>query len=125
MFDCIGIAVEKIEPAIEFCSLLGLRFVQSSPDHFEAKTQSGIRIMLDTVSFLKKVNPNWKKTENPSTTLGFAKESTTEVDELCNLIKNSGYQIVKKPWDAFWGQRYACVLDPDGNQIDIFAPIGS
>ena len=29
----------------------------------------------------------------------------------------------KAPWDAFWGQRYACVLDPDGNQIDLFAQI--
>lgn len=28
---------------------------------------------------------------------------------------------VKEPWDAFWGQRYCSVMDPDGNQIDIFA----
>jgi hypothetical protein len=27
------------------------------------------------------------------------------------------------PWDAFCGQRYACVLDPDGNQIDLFADL--
>jgi len=26
-------------------------------------------------------------------------------------------------WNAFWGQRYACVLDPDGNQIDLFASL--
>ncbi|MCZ6462364.1 MAG: glyoxalase, partial [Actinobacteria bacterium] len=25
--------------------------------------------------------------------------------------------------DAFWGQRYATVLDPDGNAIDLFAPL--
>jgi uncharacterized glyoxalase superfamily protein PhnB len=29
----------------------------------------------------------------------------------------------KEPWDAFWGQRYASVKDPDGNQIDLFAPL--
>jgi uncharacterized glyoxalase superfamily protein PhnB len=23
--------------------------------------------------------------------------------------------------DAFWGQRYATVLDPDGNPVDLFA----
>ncbi len=28
----------------------------------------------------------------------------------------------KEPWDAFRGQRYASVKDPDGNQIDLFAP---
>lgn len=26
-----------------------------------------------------------------------------------------------EPWDAFWGQRYATVKDPDAYQIDIFA----
>jgi uncharacterized glyoxalase superfamily protein PhnB len=29
----------------------------------------------------------------------------------------------KEPWDAFWGQRYASVKDPDGNQVDLFAPL--
>ena len=27
-----------------------------------------------------------------------------------------------EPFDAFWGQRYATVLDPDGNAVDLFAP---
>jgi uncharacterized glyoxalase superfamily protein PhnB len=25
--------------------------------------------------------------------------------------------------DAFWGQRYATVLDPDGNSVDLFASL--
>jgi uncharacterized glyoxalase superfamily protein PhnB len=29
----------------------------------------------------------------------------------------------RAPWDAFWGQRYASVKDPDGNQVDLFAPL--
>ncbi|MGB5655838.1 MAG: glyoxalase, partial [Acidimicrobiia bacterium] len=29
----------------------------------------------------------------------------------------------RAPFDAFWGQRYATVLDPDGNGVDLFAPI--
>lgn len=24
---------------------------------------------------------------------------------------------------AFWGQRYAVVRDPDGNDVDLFAPL--
>lgn len=27
------------------------------------------------------------------------------------------------PFDAPWGQRYATVLDPDGNGVDLFAPL--
>jgi hypothetical protein len=29
----------------------------------------------------------------------------------------------KEPWDAFLGQRYAVVSDPDGNHVDLFAPL--
>ncbi len=29
----------------------------------------------------------------------------------------------KEPWDAFWGQRYAQAKDPDGNVVDLFAPL--
>jgi uncharacterized glyoxalase superfamily protein PhnB len=32
---------------------------------------------------------------------------------------------LRSPFDAFWGQRYATVLDPDGNTVDLFAPLGS
>jgi len=34
-----------------------------------------------------------------------------------------GHRAHKAPWDAFWGQRYAQVLDPDGNSVDLFAPL--
>ena len=27
--------------------------------------------------------------------------------------------------DAFWGQRYTTVLDPDGNSVDLFAALPS
>jgi len=30
---------------------------------------------------------------------------------------------VKEPWDAFWGQRYALVEDPDGAHVSIFCPL--
>jgi hypothetical protein len=29
----------------------------------------------------------------------------------------------KEPWDAFLGQRYAVVADPDANHVDLFAPL--
>lgn len=31
----------------------------------------------------------------------------------------AGYRGVKEPFDAFWGMRYATVLDPDGNGVDL------
>ena len=38
-------------------------------------------------------------------------------------LVGAGYHGELKPWDAFWGQRYAVVHDPDGNGVDLFAPL--
>jgi uncharacterized glyoxalase superfamily protein PhnB len=32
-----------------------------------------------------------------------------------------GFTGFKPPWDAFWGQRYAILEDPDGNHVSLFA----
>ena len=38
-------------------------------------------------------------------------------------LTDAGYHGHLKPWDAFWGQRYAVLHDPDGNGVDLFAPL--
>ena len=35
----------------------------------------------------------------------------------------AGYTGRQPPFDAFWGQRYATVLDPDGTPVDLFSPL--
>jgi uncharacterized glyoxalase superfamily protein PhnB len=39
-------------------------------------------------------------------------------------LTTAGAPGYKEPWDAFWGQRYAQVKDPDGNGVDLFAALG-
>jgi uncharacterized glyoxalase superfamily protein PhnB len=38
-------------------------------------------------------------------------------------VTQAGFRSKKEPWDAFWGQRYAQVIDPDDNVVDLFAQI--
>jgi len=38
-------------------------------------------------------------------------------------LLDAGGAAHKEPWDAFWGQRYAQVKDPDGTVIDLFATL--
>ena len=40
------------------------------------------------------------------------------------LIK-AGHPGSLEPYDAPWGQRYATILDPDGNMVDLFALLAS
>ena len=35
----------------------------------------------------------------------------------------AGFEGKAEPWDAFWGQRFAYLRDPDGNTVALFAPL--
>jgi uncharacterized glyoxalase superfamily protein PhnB len=55
--------------------------------------------------------------------LAFACDDPADVDATYAAFVESGSTGHLAPWDAFWGQRYAIVLDPDGNHIELFAPL--
>jgi len=41
----------------------------------------------------------------------------------CSLMREDQPRPDTLPWDAYCGRRYACVLDRDGNQIELFADL--
>ena len=45
------------------------------------------------------------------------------MDDVYERIVAAGFEGDKPPWDAFWGQRYAQVRDPDGVPVDLFATL--
>jgi uncharacterized glyoxalase superfamily protein PhnB len=48
-------------------------------------------------------------------------ETPAEVDAVAAAIAQAAFEVVLPAWDAFWGQRYAVVADPDGYRCDIYA----
>jgi catechol 2,3-dioxygenase-like lactoylglutathione lyase family enzyme len=121
--DAIGIVSADLERSLHFYRLLGVEFARAGDsEHFEAATPTGgVRLMLDSVALVQKFEPDFKKVRGSGFSLCFKQETRNKVDEVYGAITAAGFQGKKAPWDAFWGQRYACVLDPDGNQIDLFA----
>jgi uncharacterized glyoxalase superfamily protein PhnB len=45
------------------------------------------------------------------------------VDRLFQELVTAGGHGDLPPFDAPWGQRYASIHDPDGNAVDLFAPL--
>ena len=121
--DAIGIVSTDLERSLHFYRLLSVGFARSEDsEHFEAPPTGGVRLMLDSVALVQKFEPEFKKVRGTGLSLCFKQESRKKVDEVYAAVTvQAGFQGQKAPWDAFWGQRYACVLDPDGNQIDLFA----
>jgi len=122
--DAIGIISKNIQESIKFYDILGVHLKEEGgTDHLEGSTPSGVRIMVDSIDLIKKINPEWKEPVGCGVVLCFKQESPKEVDELFKKVTEAGSKSIKEPWDAFWGQRYSSVQDPDGNQIDIFATL--
>ena len=122
--DAIGIVSSDLGASIAFYRLLGLEFPDNAEDHVEATTAGGLRVMLDNIDLMKQLNPDWVTPAGHPIGLAFLCSSPTDVDETYNRIVAAGHRGKTAPWDAFWGQRYATVLDPDGNAVDLFAPLG-
>ncbi len=121
--DAVSITSTNFAKTVKFYSLLGFEFPNFTPDekHIEPITQEGdVRLMIDEANFMKSMSG---ETAKPPTHSSFAMKCQTasEVDVCAAAIKAAGFTIIKEPWDAFWGQRYAIVADPDGYQVDIFA----
>ena len=123
--DMIGIVVRYMATALKFYRLLGLDIPTGAEkeDHVELITSNGYRIAWDTVELVKSFNPNWVEPLGHRMGLAFKCDGPAEVNALYAQIVNDGYKGHKEPWDAFWGQRYAQVVDPDGNVVDLFAPL--
>ena len=125
MLDAIGIISGDVPRSLEFYKLLGLDLKKGGDhDHYEAPTPSGVRVMLDSVALIQQFDPDYRKPDRGGTVvMCFKQPSPAAVDALYASITGAGFTGKKAPWDAVWGQRYACVLDPDGNQIDLFAAL--
>lgn len=122
--DMVGIVVADIPCSIRFYRLIGLDFPDApGEDYVEVKTSNGYRISLNSEQLDKKLTPNWKAPSGQRVTLAFLCDSPAKVDEAHAAVVAAGHTSVKEPWDAFWGQRYAVVEDPDGAHVSLFAPL--
>jgi catechol 2,3-dioxygenase-like lactoylglutathione lyase family enzyme len=126
--DAIGMIVSDIDKAIDFYRRLGLEFPED-PDpeghgHVEATLPGGLRFMLDTEESVQSFDPGWSPPSGDARmAVAFLCESPEGVDRVYRELVDGGAEGRKEPWNAFWGQRYAEVGDPDGNVIDLFAPL--
>ncbi|MES9537391.1 VOC family protein [Spirillospora sp. NPDC049024] len=124
--NTIDIVVSDMDAAIAFYRRLGLEFKVDSayPDHAGCDLPGGLHIMLDTEAFRVPTLPGWTRPSGGARNfLAFQAAAPEEVDAKYAELTEAGYTGVKEPWDAFWGMRYATVLDPDGNGIDLYATL--
>ena len=57
--------------------------------------------------------------------ISFALEcaSPVEVDKIYARVTSEGFEGEKEPWDAYWGQRYALLVDPDSVRVNLYSAL--
>lgn len=124
--DFIGIVTRDLAASLAFYRELGLDIPEGAErePHVEVLLPSGIRIGWDTLETIKSFDEAYvEPTGSHRVAFAFQAESPAEVDAVYARLTAAGHRSRVAPWDAFWGQRYATVMDPDGNAIDLYAAL--
>jgi uncharacterized glyoxalase superfamily protein PhnB len=124
VLNAVGIVTADMARSLEFYRLLGLD-VPDTPEagHVNIDVAPGMRVMIDSETEVRKFRSDWDRTAGNQCALAFECESPAQVDASYARLTEAGFDGDKEPWDAFWGQRYAQVRDPDGVPVDLYAAL--
>ncbi len=123
--DAVAVTSSDLHRTLAFYSCLGFDFpeIEEGQDHVEPHTSPGsVRLMIDTRELMQGIIGEAPRPGNHSS-FAIRYERPLDIDAVCDQINAAGFELVNEPWDAFWGQRYAIVADPDGYRVDLFCPL--
>jgi uncharacterized glyoxalase superfamily protein PhnB len=124
--SALGFIATDLPRTLAFYRALGLDIPAEADDapHVEVVIGGGFKLMWDPLTTIESFDPDWKAPiGGPRTALAFDCATPAAVDDTYASMVAAGFDGHLEPWDAFWGQRYATLRDPDGNGVDLFAPL--
>ena len=119
-WDYYGVVAKDLETSVRFYRMLGIPLPEPEGDHVEVALTNGMRFALDSLELIKQLG-HWEEPVGHRAGIGINAGSAANVDSVYQMVIEAGFVGRTPPWDAFWGQRYSQVEDPDGNVVDIFA----
>ncbi len=121
--EAIGITTADQAASLRFYGLLGLDVPNPGEDHVEAPVRGGLTLMWDTEDLIRQIEPDLPSPVRQRIVLAFRCVDSADVDATYARVVDAGFEGKTAPWDAFWGQRFAYLRDPDGNTVALFAPL--
>lgn len=123
----IGIVTSDLSASLAFYRALGLDIPEGldAEPHIEVTLPGGITLAWDPLATIHSFNPDFVLPSGPGR-IGFACEADSPAAVDAAYAEVTGRfpgAAATAPWDAPWGQRYATVHDPDGNAVDLYAPL--
>ncbi len=119
--NAVGIVTSDMGRSLSFYRLLGLEAPDTGEGHVNIAGRNGLLLMLDSEAEIRKFRPDWTRETGNQIAMALECERPADVDAIYGRVTNGGFHGVKAPWDAFWGQRYAQLRDPDGVPVDLYS----
>jgi catechol 2,3-dioxygenase-like lactoylglutathione lyase family enzyme len=125
MFQQVNLIVTDMEASAGFYRRLGLELGgEDGPwaaHHRSADGAGGADLELDSPASARTWNRGWPG--GPGVTIGFRLTDREAVDRTYADLVAAGHPGQQEPYDAFWGARFAVVLDPDGTAVGLMSPV--
>lgn len=122
----VGIVAADMAASLAFYRALGVDVPEDADDqpHVEVTLPGGMLLAWDSLDTIRGIDPSWTTpTGSARMALAFRCDDPVAVDKTYADMVAAGHRGHLEPFDAFWGQRYAVLSDPDGNNVDLFAPL--
>jgi catechol 2,3-dioxygenase-like lactoylglutathione lyase family enzyme len=125
----LNLVARDFDASLAFYRRLGLDLdVRARPDfrhrHAEIVLANGFVLELDDEPLARLYNAGWRRAGGGSRALiGFSVPTREAVDRRYAELLAAGYAGRQRPYDTFWGARYAVVADPDGNEVGLMSPL--
>jgi catechol 2,3-dioxygenase-like lactoylglutathione lyase family enzyme len=135
ILDQINLVCGDIDASLAFYRRLGVEIpddrvwrTATGAHHISAANEAADRAIafdLDSTAFAQRWNAGRKgRTDlKGRIVVGFGVATRDDVDNVYRDMTGAGYRGLQKPYDAFWGARYAIIEDPDGIAVGIMSPV--
>jgi catechol 2,3-dioxygenase-like lactoylglutathione lyase family enzyme len=125
----VNLVVRDMDAMVAFYARLGVEVPNAAPPweqwdaHHRTLSQADeLDFDLDSAAFAGQWNEGWPAGQGGAV-LGFRFPTRAAVDATFADLVAAGYAAQQAPYDAFWGERYAVVVDPDGNSVGLASPL--
>jgi catechol 2,3-dioxygenase-like lactoylglutathione lyase family enzyme len=123
--NTVGIVVSDMSASLAFYRTLGLPVPddQDAADNVEVPLPGGLTLGFLSEETARRADPSFIMPVGQRLNLQFAADSAAEVDATHARLLNAGYASHTAPWDAYWDQRFARIIDPNGLIVNVFAQL--
>ena len=116
--DAITIVVSDVPTSLAFYRLVGADAgAKAVPVEGYVASALGCGVRLEWT-----VQPDPAAAPSSLLRLGVRCADGDELEQTYRSLVAAGHRAVSAPHDATWGARVCCVLDPDGNAVELYTP---